>query len=85
MLHHGLGQAQAGLLHQRRHRQPLGKEGCFQLLHGAATEQQMLEVGGGPGHAFRMEGRGAIGPWLKLAIRVGYAANARSVCRKSVI
>ena len=57
VLQHGLGQSQAGLLHQCRHRQPLGKEGCFQLLHGAAAEQQVLEVGGGPGHAFRMEGR----------------------------
>ena len=57
VLQHGLGQSQAGLLHQGRHRQPLSKEGLLQLLHGAAAEQQMLEVGGGPGHAFRMEGR----------------------------
>ena len=45
----GLGLAQAvlqhtdlkrhGLLHQCRHWQPLSKEGCLQLLHGAAAEQ----------------------------------------------
>ena len=39
VLQHGLGQSQAGLLHQCRHWQPLRKEGCFQLLHGAAAEQ----------------------------------------------
>ena len=39
VLQNGLGQSQAGLLHQRRHRKPLEKKGLLQLLHGAAAEQ----------------------------------------------